>query len=113
MLNDIQGAFNFLFHDWLIDKHNYYKFPKELVKCIASFNSARKIHMVFDSEVETPVPFDSGLPQGSPLSPILLVTCSSVLDALQAAESMAYIDDEVGRVGATTQKAAARALQRH
>lgn len=43
----------------------------------------------------------------------MFVIYTSALDAKQAEESTAYVDDEVARVGATTQKEAAATLHQH
>lgn len=69
--------------------------------------------MAFDGESEEPVPFLAGLPQVSPLSPILFLIYSSALDSPRTVNAAAYVNDEIAKVGGTTQQVASRLLQRH
>lgn len=78
--NNVDGAFNCVCHDDFGKILNHYRFLECLVKCIQSFNTARQIQMPFDAEVENPGPFRSGLRQGSPLSPILIVIEAGTLN---------------------------------
>lgn len=69
--------------------------------------------MTLDGESEELVPVLAGLPQRSPLSPILFVIYSSTFDSPSKVKAAAYVDDEVARVGGTTQQVSSRLLQCH
>lgn len=115
LANDIDGAFNWLLHDHLINLLEHIRSPNHLVRTIASFNTHKTISLTFDMEQEDPFPFPSRVPQGSFLSPILFVNYAAALSTpgpqplLHHAKS--YVDDEVMIPGATSQKAASCALQ--
>lgn len=115
MANDIDTAFNCVAHDKLIDILQHYKFPHHWTGIITNFNSNRKIFLAFDGNEEEPVPFLSGLPQGSPLSPILFVRYAAALNGPgqqpRLRQTTSYMDNEVITQGANTQKAATKALQ--
>lgn len=80
MTNDIEGDFNCVRHETLIEILQHYGFPASLVQTVAAFNTNRRIYLEFDGQNEHPVPFDSGLPQGSPLSPILFVISGAAIE---------------------------------
>lgn len=112
--DDIDGAFNCACHNVLNRILTDYRFPKCLVECIQDFNSGWKIQMAFDGEAELPAPFESGLPQGSPLSPILFVFYAGTLNSRISGtreQTTAYVDDEIMVQGATSQILATRRLQ--
>lgn len=81
----------------------------------ASFNSDRTIKMAFEEQEEEPVPFRLGIPQGSPLSPILFVIYAVTLNGPGHKTPMetgtCYVDDEIMIQGAKTQRAVAMFLQ--
>lgn len=99
MINDIDGVFNCVVHERLIDILTHYWFPNNLVRCIAAFNSNRQIHMAFDGESEKPTPFQAGLRKAFPHSRILFVIYSSALDNKAGVRITAYVANEVARVG--------------
>lgn len=57
---DIDGAFNCVIHERLINILEHYRSPRNLVQCIVAFNTERQIHMAFDRESEQSVPFCAG-----------------------------------------------------
>lgn len=72
--------------------------------------------MTFDNEAKEPEQFNSGLPQGSPLSPIFFVIYAGALEENRTMhpneQVTTYIDDEVLIQGAKSQKFASAELQR-
>lgn len=100
MANDIDGTFNCVSHERLIDILTHYPFPTCLVNCNVAVNTDWRIHMAFNVKREEPVPFSAGLPQGSLLSPILFVIYSGALHSRSKVKATAYVDDEVALKGA-------------
>lgn len=80
LVDDITDAFNFVKHEVLINILTHFQFPQKLVNMIANFNTDRTFKMAFDGQEEPPVPYTSGLPQGSPLSPVHFVIYAAALN---------------------------------
>lgn len=83
--------------------HN--QMPKYLAGTIAEFMSKRKISMSFEGQTEKAADFLAGLPQGSPLYPVLFILYASALktahtDALQG--ETIYVDDTIMIQGASS-----------
>ena len=80
---DFQGAYNNVNHFKLLKALEEKHMPRWIVKFIASFLSERLTTLVLPGhEVERPFYVNIGLPQGSPLSPILfLLFASSLLES--------------------------------
>lgn len=109
LANHIDRAFNCVAHDPLIEILTHCRLVPELVRTIASFSSKRSIFMSFDGEEEGLVAFKAGLPQGSPLSPILFVIYAAWLSRSPAPSKgglTTYVDDEVMTQGARDRDAA-------
>ena len=68
---DIAKAFDRVWHPGLTVKLLKLKFPIGLIKLIHSFFSGRSFSVKIDDERSTPRPMLAGVPQGSPISPIL------------------------------------------
>jgi len=71
--------------------------PSYLVEWVAAFNTDRKIAFGFDQQSEEPQPYRCGLPQGSPISPILFLVYSNAMLEKQHypadAIDTSYVDD--------------------
>lgn len=114
LANDIDAAFNRVHHDKLAEIMTKAGFPKYLVSWIHGFCTNRTLSFHFNGEDETPKTFESGLPQGSPLSPILFVVYSA--PAIQPSQSKLqidsiYVDDDPVLQGATSPQKASLLLQ--
>ena len=68
---DISGFFNNVSHPVLITKLCEFRVPLPMVKWTASFVSDRQTAMCLDGKRGKLQPTETGLPQGSPTSPIL------------------------------------------
>jgi ribonuclease HI len=95
---DITGFFNFVNHDGLVARLTHHGFDKSLTKLIHSFLKDRTTTFSFDGFLSDPFQIQNGIPQGSPLSPILAIIYGSELQKLQSLIkrrilSFAYIDD--------------------
>lgn len=98
LANDKDGAFNCVHHQRLSEIMIDYQIPKYLVQIIDSFNMDRTISMSIDGEAEPETRFQSGLPQGTPLSPVVFILYASAMSkgSPHPTESItSYIGDEL------------------
>ena len=73
LLLDIAGAFDTVNHTRLLDNLRIKGIPRWLICIISSFLQQRSTTLVFDGEEIGPWELCAGIPQGSPLSPILFL----------------------------------------
>ena len=88
--------------------------PTYLTKWVESFTSNRTLLFCFDNNSETPPPFNSGLPQGSPTSPVLfLIYAQALLEATNTkkVKDISYLDDDGALQLSTTQPQVIQQLQ--
>ncbi|KAH8148291.1 uncharacterized protein LAJ45_07744 [Morchella importuna] len=78
LMNDIQGAFNRVNHHSLAEIMIQQKFPHYLINWCKEFNTNRTLQFQFKHELEPPQPYNSRLPQGSLLSPVLFMIYAGV-----------------------------------
>jgi hypothetical protein len=71
LTHDIEGAFNQVHPSTLLEVMRQRRMPLYLTRWVAAFNTDRKLAFGFDRQTEDPQPYRCGLPQGSPISPIL------------------------------------------
>ena len=76
---DIKGYFDFVNHDRLLCELRRKHLPLEYVKWTASFLSNREAAICIDGRCGTMLPVQNGIPQGSPVSPILAAFYSAEL----------------------------------
>ena len=94
---DIEGAFNQVHPLVLLDVMRQRRMLSYLIEWVAAFNTIRKIVFGFDQQSKEPQPYRCGLPQGSPISPILFLIYSNAMlekehyptDAIDTS----YVDD--------------------
>jgi hypothetical protein len=70
---DIKGAFDAVNHIRLLDTLRKAGFPMWVVRWIRSYLETRTARLRFDGETTEPFDLPTGVPQGSPLSPILFI----------------------------------------
>ena len=95
---DIAGAFDNVPHAkllWILEKKG---FPTWLVNTIASFLHERRTRIVYAGYESDWIHTNTGIPQGSPLSPILfLIYISGLLEKLQTPDNdtlgFGFVDD--------------------
>jgi len=119
---DVKGAYNGVYKDRLLQRLAARGIPSDLVKCIGAFCSERTATIVVNGQVfEVRELEQAGLPQGSPLSPILFLFFNA--DLVQQLEqnggAIAFVDDytawwvgtiaaeNIGRLNAVIQGATA------
>jgi len=98
LTHDIEGAFNQVHPKTLYEIMCQRRMPSYLVEWVAAFNTDRKIAFGFDQQSEEPQPYRFGLPQGSPISPILFLVYSNAMLEKQHypadAIDTSYVDDD-------------------
>ena len=90
---DISKAFDRVWHKSLISKLPSYGFYPSLCTFILSFLSDRSIAAVVDGHCSSPKPINSGVPQGSVLSPTLFLIFINDLLNLTQCPIHSYADD--------------------
>ena len=95
---DISSAFPSVNHRRLLHNLRKRRVPEPMVRWIAAFLRERRTQLTFDDFTSDPLLADCGIPQGSPLSPILYLFYSADLLELvdpkdRARLSLGFIDD--------------------
>ena len=90
---DISKAFDRVWHKALIQKLPSYGFYPSLCSFISSFLSGRTISAVVDGHCSSPKSINSGVPQGSVLSPTLFLIFIDDLLNLTSCPIHSYADD--------------------
>jgi len=115
---DVAGAFNNVIHQRLIYNLRKRRIPVEIAKWINSFLQGRTTQLVFNGSTSPSKPTAAGVPQGSPLSPLLyiyynadLLDISEPQDANTSSTAIGFIDDIVFGVEGETDTANARTLE--
>jgi hypothetical protein len=76
---DIKGYFDFVNHNRLLSELRHKHIPLAYVKWVASFLTSREAAICIDGKRGTMGQVDNGIPQGSPISPILAAFYTSDL----------------------------------
>ena len=92
---DVAGAFNNVHHDRLIHNMKQRRIPPPIVKLTRSFLTQRTTQLRFNGATSTDINIEAGVPQGSPLSPILFMLYNAELLEIPKAPDLAlgFIDD--------------------
>ncbi|KAJ8494781.1 hypothetical protein ONZ51_g2095 [Trametes cubensis] len=112
---DITSAFPAVNHRRLLHNLRRRRVPEPIVRWIADFLRNRRTQLKFDDFTSDPLQADCGLPQGSPLSPILYLFYSSDLLEIfdpkdRSCLSLGYIDDTAVAVSSGSIESNIRAL---
>lgn len=76
---DLKGAFDRVHHGWLVTTLEDQGWPRWVVRWVASFLADRTATLTFDDWEAEPLKVPAGVPQGSPLSPLLFILFSTPL----------------------------------
>ena len=112
---DVKGAYNNVAIGPLLERMRQRRIPETMIRWVQDFCTDRKASVVvngFTSEVED-LP-QSGLPQGSPLAPILFLFFNAdlVQMAIKEGASMAFVDDYTAWVVSSSAERNTRIIQR-
>ena len=114
LLLDVNGAFDSVVHNLLLNRLRMQGWPLWLLRLVESFIQDRSLAVHLDGHVSAKATLPGGLPQGSPLSPILFLLYAEPLlkrEGLQA-HDYCYADDLAKLYTARTPRAALNKLQR-
>src|ERR1700709_678607 len=90
---DIKGAFDYISKNRLIEVLVNLKLPISLIKWVLSFINNRMLRLVFEGNIESFKPINTGIPQGSPISSILFLIYIQDLFKSNSIKFLSYIDD--------------------
>ena len=98
LLMDIKAAFPSIGRGRLIHTMRGNGMDGHLIRWAASFLTGRMVEMVIEGNVMERHPVEAGIPQGSPVSPILIAICTSGLmkwveERFSGAEGLSSVDD--------------------
>jgi len=115
---DVAGAFNNVHHERLIDNMKKRRISDFIVAWTESFLSDRTTSLRFNGITSENIEMDAGVPQGSPLSPILYMYYNAeLLDVPRicgerSVQSLGFIDDIAYGVQGQSDEENAQKLQR-
>lgn len=114
---DIKGAFDHVVRSKLIGGLQATGMDGDLIRWVASFMSNRRALLVIDGHAGDEAPISSGLPQGSPVSPILFVLyvrllATAIEDAVPGVRGLSFMDDQGLITAARSVQEACETLQR-
>ena len=111
---DIKGAFDHVAKNRLLAILKKLGLPFNLISWVSSFLSNRTLRLAFDGQIEGFSNIDTGIPQGSPISPILfLIYIRDLFPSLASSvKPLSYIDDIALVVSTTSLKKNITILER-
>jgi hypothetical protein len=98
LLMDIKAAFPRVAKGKLVNLMKVRQMDRDLVRCTESFLSERTVEMIIEGNAMEIQPVEAGVPQGSPVSPILFAIYTAGLikgveDYISEGEGLSSIDD--------------------
>ena len=110
---DVKGAFDHVAKGRLLQTMHSLSLPQSIIDWTRSFLEERLIRLAFDGQIEEFSEVESGVPQGSPISPILfLIYIRDLFQNLGDVYLLSYIDDIALATSSTSWTKNARILQR-
>ena len=73
LLLDVEGAFDFVSITQLLNVMKKLKLSRIIIQWVKHFMTKRSINLIFDENLSKIYYIESGIPQGSPISPILFL----------------------------------------
>ena len=108
---DVKGAFDHVAENQLIQTLIDLNLPLTLIGWIRSFLEKRVLKLSFNGQTEEFKPIETGIPQGSPISPILFLIYIRNLFQPGQSTFLSYIDDITLTVSSTSWKKNAKSLE--
>ena len=95
MFLDVKGAFDHVSANQLLSICKELELPIAFTQWVATFISNRKIQLSFNGQTQEKVKIETGIPQGSPISPILFMLYLRNICKLETegAYTLSYADD--------------------
>ena len=90
---DVKGAFDHVSKNRLLQILKILGLPKSPILWVQSFLSDRLLRLAFDNSIELFHLINTGIPQGSPISPILFLIYIRDLFKSRAITYLSYLDD--------------------
>jgi Reverse transcriptase (RNA-dependent DNA polymerase) len=111
---DVKGAFDHVAKNQLLAILQKLRLPVSLIAWVSSFLADRELRLSFDGQTEDFSKIETGIPQGSPISPILfLIYIRDLFPALASSiRVLSYIDDIALTTLSTSLKKNVRILER-
>ena len=110
---DVKGAFDHVSKDRLLKIMIQLRLPYSVIAWTRSFLEGRQLRLNFDGQMEETQPIETGVPQGSPISPILfLIYIRDLFPKLEGVVALSYIDDIALATESTSLRKNARVLQK-
>jgi hypothetical protein len=110
---DVKGAFDHVAKGRLLQTMHSLGLPQSLIDWTRTFLEERSIRLAFDGQIEDFSEVETGVPQGSPISPILfLIYIRDLFQNLKDVYLLSYIDDIALATSLTSWNKNAKVLQR-
>jgi Reverse transcriptase (RNA-dependent DNA polymerase)/Endonuclease-reverse transcriptase len=111
---DVKGAFDHVAKNQLLVILQKLRLPISLIAWVSSFLADRELRLSFDGQIENFSKIETGIPQGSPISPILfLIYIRDLFPSLASSvRVLSYMDDIALITSSTSLKKNIRILER-
>ena len=111
---NVKGAFNYIAKNQLLGILQKLQLSTSLIAWVSSFLADRVLRLSFDGQLEQFSKIETGIPQGSPISPILfLIYIRDLFPSLASSiRVLSYIDDIALSTSSTSLKKNVRILER-
>jgi Reverse transcriptase (RNA-dependent DNA polymerase) len=112
LLLDVKGAFDHVAKNQLLAILKRLRLPVNLISWISSFLDDRQLRLSFDGQIEEFSLIDTGIPQGSLVSPILFLIYIRELFQSSSVRYLSYMDDISMTVSSTSFRKNVEILER-